>query len=67
MPMRAELAAPTMRAAWQKQPAEPAWRQITGILRTPDMIVVLVVSALGLFASACAALFCSSFLDIIAS
>jgi hypothetical protein len=56
-----------MRAAWQKQPAEPAWRQITGILRTPDMIVVLAVSALGLVASVCAALFCSTFFDIVAS
>jgi hypothetical protein len=55
-----------MRTAWQKQPAEPAWRQVSGILWSPDLILVLAVSALGLFASVCAALFFSSFLDIVA-
>ena len=67
MPMRAELSVPTMRAAWQKQPAETAWRQICRILWSDDLIVVLAVSALGLFASVCAALFCPSFLDIVGS
>jgi hypothetical protein len=64
--MRGEISAPTMRTAWQKQPAEPAWRQVSGILWSPDLILVLAVSALGLFASVCAALFFSSFLDIVA-
>jgi len=65
MPMRAELAAPTMRAAWQKQPDESSWLAVTDILRSPDLIVVVAMAAIGLFATIGAALFYPSFFDII--
>jgi hypothetical protein len=65
--MREALAAPAMRAAWQKQPPEPAWRQASGILRSPDLIAVLVLCAVGLLASVCAAFFLPSFIEIVAA
>jgi hypothetical protein len=61
MPMRGELSAPAMRAAWQKLPPEPAWRQISGILWSPDLLVIVAMIALGLVASICAAFFWPSF------
>jgi hypothetical protein len=67
MPMRGQLSAPAMGAAWQKQPAGPAWYQISEILLTPDLVVVLGVSMLGLLASISAALFSSSFLNVVGS
>jgi|HubBroStandDraft_5_1064220.scaffolds.fasta_scaffold87098_3 hypothetical protein len=65
MPMRGELSAPTMRAAWQKQPAEPVWRQIFEILWSPDLIVVIALAALGLAATICVSLLSPSFANII--
>lgn len=61
MPIRGELSASTMRAAWQKRPIEPVWRQVSEFLWSPDLIVVLVLCAIGLLATVCAALFSSSF------
>jgi hypothetical protein len=54
-----------MRAAWQKQPDESAWLAVTDILRSPDLIVVVAMAAIGLFATIGAALFYPSFFDII--
>jgi hypothetical protein len=54
-----------MRAAWQKHPAEPKWRQIFEILRNPDLVVVVVLAAIGLAATICVALLSPSFLNII--
>jgi hypothetical protein len=65
--MREALAVPAMRAAWQKQPPEPAWRQASGILRSPDLIAVFLLCAVGLLASVCAALLFPSFIDMVAS
>jgi hypothetical protein len=65
MPMRGELSAPTMRAAWQKQPAEPKLRQIFEILWSPDLVVVVALAAIGLAASICMSLLSSSFLNAI--
>jgi hypothetical protein len=66
MPMRSELSAPAMRAAWQKRPAETAWRQASGILRSPDLIVIVAITATGLAATLFAAIFWPSFLNIVA-
>lgn len=65
MPIKGELAAPAMRAAWQKRPIEPMWRQVFEILWNPDLIVVLVLCAIGLLATVCAALFSSSFVNLV--
>jgi hypothetical protein len=64
--MRSELALPAMRPVWQKRPTESAWRQASEILRSPDLIVVVVMSVIGLFASVFAAVFWPSFLNIVA-
>jgi hypothetical protein len=63
MTISGELSAPAMRAAWQKLPPEPAWRQICGILWSSDLFVIVAMSALGLVASICAAFFWPSFLE----
>ena len=67
MPIRGELSAPAMRAAWQKRPIEPVWRQVFGILWNPDLIVVLALCAIGLLATVCAVLFSSFFVNIAVS
>jgi hypothetical protein len=66
VPMRSELAIPTMRAAWQKRPAESAWHQASKILRSSDLIVVAAMSAIGLSASILAAVFYPSLLTVVA-
>jgi hypothetical protein len=53
-----------MRAAWQKQPAEPVWRQIFEILWSPDLFVVLTLAAIGLAATICMSLVSPSFANI---
>jgi hypothetical protein len=63
MPIRGELPAPTMRAAWQKGAPEPRWSQVFDILWSPDLFVVLVLCAIGLSATVCALLFSSSFIN----
>jgi hypothetical protein len=65
MPMREELSAPGMRAAWQKRPTEPMWRQLAEIRRSPDLVVIIVLTAIGLSLSFCVELLPPSFLNII--
>jgi hypothetical protein len=64
MPMRGELSAPSMRAAWQKQPAESVWRQVSEILWSPDLVVVVALTAIGLAATVCLLLLSPSFGNI---
>jgi hypothetical protein len=54
--LRSELPTPAMRAGWQMRPAERLRVEVFGILRSPDLPVVIVFCAIGLLASVCLAL-----------
>ena len=51
MLMRGELSTPAMGAGWEMPAAEPGWHQVFGILRSSDLLVVVVFATIGLLAA----------------
>jgi hypothetical protein len=51
MPMRGELLIPAMSTGQRMRPAESTWLQVFGIFRSPDLAVVVVISAISIVAS----------------